>query len=383
MTQSTDQIFDELREHLRDGTVYIKEASEAGRKVVGYYCAFSPKELIYAGKAIPVGLCGTGEKSIAPAEQHLPRNLCPLVKSSYGYALTDTCPYLHFCDFVVGETTCDGKKKMYELLNKIKPTHVMQLPQTNSRPEDFEYWRKEMYLLKRKIEETFHVAITDEDLEREIYLLNRERKALIEFYRLAALTPPAITGREIRVMTEYADKTFDKEQLIKKIEKITHLVKEAWDKGERRISPSKPRILITGCPIGGNVEKVIEIIEDNGGAVVGFETCGGLKSVSRFVDENKHPMDALTERYLQISCSCLTPNRGRLDLLSDIIDEYHVDGIVEVVLQACHTYNIETYTIREFAREQKNIPYLSLETDYSRSDTGQLSTRISAFIEMF
>ena len=68
MTQSTDQIFDELREHLRDGTVYIKEASEAGRKVVGYYCAFSPKELIYAGKAIPVGLCCTGEKSnIFPA----------------------------------------------------------------------------------------------------------------------------------------------------------------------------------------------------------------------------------------------------------------------------------------------------------------------------
>lgn len=85
MTQSTDQIFDELREHLRDGTVYIKEASEAGRKVVGYYCAFSPKELIYAGKAIPVGLCGTGEKVLL-----LQNNIFPAICVLLLNLVTDT-----------------------------------------------------------------------------------------------------------------------------------------------------------------------------------------------------------------------------------------------------------------------------------------------------
>ena len=91
----------------------IKEAKENGTKVVGIYCTYCPQELVLAAGAIPVGLCGTSENPIAAAEETLPRNLCPLIKSSYGFAVTDTCPFFHFSDFIVGETTCDGKKKMF------------------------------------------------------------------------------------------------------------------------------------------------------------------------------------------------------------------------------------------------------------------------------
>ena len=51
-------------------------------------------------------------------------------------------------------------------------------------------------------------------------------------------------------------------------------------------------------------------------------------------------------------------------------------------MQACHTYNVETYNIRRFVTGEKGIPYLSLETDYSTSDIGQLNTRMAAFVEM-
>ena len=77
-----------------------------------------------------------------------------------------------------------------------------------------------------------------------------------------------------------------------------------------------PRILITGCPIGGATEKVIRAVEDNGGVVVAFENCNGAKSFDKLVDEeNPDVYDALARRYLNIGCSVMTPNPNRLDLL--------------------------------------------------------------------
>ena len=81
-----------------------KKVKDNGGRVVGIYCSFVPVELIYAAKAVPVSLCATNEKPISAAERDLPRNLCPLIKASYGYALTDTCPFFYFSDFIRAET---------------------------------------------------------------------------------------------------------------------------------------------------------------------------------------------------------------------------------------------------------------------------------------
>ena len=129
--------------------------------------------------------------------------------------------------------------------------------------------------------------------------------------------------------------------------------------------------------------KVVRAIEDNCGVVVAYENCGGSKSCDELVDENDPDIyGALARRYLNIGCSCMTPNPNRFQLMGRLIDEYQVDAVVDVVLQACHTYNVETYNIKKFVTEEKKIPYLSLETDYSTSDVGQLSTRLAAFVEM-
>jgi benzoyl-CoA reductase/2-hydroxyglutaryl-CoA dehydratase subunit BcrC/BadD/HgdB len=130
----------------------IKEAKDNGRKVVGIYCTYCPQELVLAAGAIPVGLCGTSEAPIAAAEESLPRNLCPLIKSSYGFAVTDTCPFFHFSDLVIGETTCDGKKKMFEIMQDIKPVHVMQLPHLNNTQASFDLWVDELRRLKLRLE---------------------------------------------------------------------------------------------------------------------------------------------------------------------------------------------------------------------------------------
>ena len=158
-------------------------------------------------------------------------------------------------------------------------------------------------------------------------------------------------------------------------------IEKEYEEGKRL--DKMPRILITGCPIGGATEKVIRAVEDNGGVVVAFENCNGAKSFDKLVDEeNPDVYDALARRYLNIGCSVMTPNPNRLDLLDRLIDEFKVDGVVEMTLQACHTYNVESLSIRKFVNEKKGIPYINVETDYSQADIGQLNTRIAAFIEM-
>jgi benzoyl-CoA reductase/2-hydroxyglutaryl-CoA dehydratase subunit BcrC/BadD/HgdB len=373
--------FEDFSEARRNSFVVVKDLKDEGKKIVGVFCAFTPVEIIMAAGAVPVSLCGFTEEAIADAERDLPRNLCPLIKASYGFAITDKCPYFYFADIVVGETTCDGKKKMYELLGDIKHTHIMQLPQTSRGEDSFRLWKNELLRLKEVLEEYCNVEITTEKLREAIKLKNLERKALREFYELGKLEPPAITCYEIHKVLSGAGFKFDKPALIEALTKFRVEILHKYNYSEKNLLKSAKRILITGCPLGEATEKIIKAIEENGGVIVCYENCGGAKSISTLVDEVKDPITALAEKYLNIACSCMTPNGSRIELLEDLCTEYKVDGVVDVVLQACHTYSIETNRLKKHFTAQ-NLPYMSIETDYSQADTGQINTRLAAFIEM-
>lgn len=376
------KMFDDFNEARRNSFVKVKEYKDAGANIVGTFCAFTPKEIIYAANAYPISLCGMSDETIQDAERDLPKNLCPLIKSSYGFAITDKCPFTYFSDLVVGETTCDGKKKMYEYLGEIKPIHVMQLPQATDREHAYAVWKKELIILKERLEEQFDIKITDEDLREAIESCNEERIVLKELYSLGKMCPPPITGMEIYTILNGAAFTFDKEEQNKNIRNMIVGLKNEYEKGVRKVSEDAPRILITGCPIGGVANKVIKLIEESGAVVVCYENCTGIKEKIRLVDNTKDPMDALAEKYLNVGCSVMAPNDNRIDLMSELIDEYRVDGVIDVILQACHTYNVETRRVKDFVTKKNGKPYMSIETDYSQSDEGQLKTRIAAFIEM-
>ena len=90
--------------------------------------------------------------------------------------------------------------------------------------------------------------------------------------------------------------------------------------------------------------------------------------------------EALAKKYLNINCSVMSPNTNRLKFISDMIDDYQVDGVLEIILQACHTFSIESYNVKKSVLAKK-IPYLKVETDYSKADAGQINTRLEAFLE--
>lgn len=373
-------IFDHFSDARRQGFLTVLELKEQNIPLVGTYCTFMPQEIALAAGAVVVSLCSTSDETIEEAEKDLPRNLCPLIKSSYGFGKTDKCPYFYFSDLVVGETTCDGKKKMYEYMAEFKPVHVMQLPNSANDAASRALWRSEILRLQSALEQQFNCTISEQDLRAAIALKNRERAALSSFYRLGQLNPPALSGSEILKVVYGATFKFDKNALIDELDALSEKVRSEYQQGKRL--EDRPRILITGCPIGGAAEKVVRAIEENGGWVVGYENCTGAKATEMQVSEEGDVYDALTDKYLAIGCSCISPNTQRLNLLSQMIEEYQVDGVIDVILQACHTYAVESLAIKRHVRQQHDVPYMAIETDYSNSDIGQLNTRVSAFIEM-
>ena len=375
------EVFSEFSEMRQKSFMAAYELKQKNIPFVGTFCTYFPQEIAMAMGACVVGLCSTSDGTIPDAEKDLPRNLCPLIKSSYGFAKTDKCPYFYFSDLIVGETTCDGKKKMYEYLGQFKPVYTMELPNSQS-PEGLELWTKEIIKLKEKLESHFETTITDEAVREQVKVMNEVRRAMKEFYALTKVDPVPILGQHLFSVLYGSSFRFNKVKLPDEIRAVVAKVKAEYAENPNKY-PKAPRILVTGCPIGGGASKCVKAIEDNGGHVVVFENCSGAKSFDKLVDEDAPDIyRAIAERYLSIGCSVMTPNPNRLELLGRLIDEYRVDAVVEITLQACHTYNVETLGIKRFVNEVKGIPYMAVETDYSTADIGQLNTRMAAFIEM-
>ncbi len=368
--------FEDYAEGRKKGFLKMKKVKDEGKNVVGYFCTFAPLEIFDAGGILSVSLCGMSDETIADAETELPKNLCPLIKSSYGFALTEKCPYTYFADMIIGESTCDGKKKMYERLGKLKDVYMMQIPQGIDRPYAKPLMANEIKLLVKKTEEKFGVKITDDDLRKAAVKRNEYRRACLELMELQHAVPAPVPSVQLYKFLDSIKFNFDLESAIQSVHELVAKIKE-----ENATNPDEKRILVTGCPIGGVLDKVVGSIEKNNGRVVCFENCSGIKPMRCFVDtENPDIYDAFADAYLKIGCAVMSPNIHRFENIPNLVREFKAEGVLDVTLQGCHPYMIESRALQEKCNEI-NVPYMNLETDYSHSDDGQIDTRIAAFIE--
>jgi benzoyl-CoA reductase/2-hydroxyglutaryl-CoA dehydratase subunit BcrC/BadD/HgdB len=356
---------------------YAQAAKGQGKPVVGILCEFTPREVILAAGALPVCLCGGSAATIPAAEADLPANLCPLIKSTYGYHLQKSNPFLEMADLIVAETTCDGKKKMYELMAESRPMHVLELPQKPDDPSAFAHWVEQMQQLRNVLEERFKVKVTDCSLREAIRVMNRERALRRSLAEIMQSDNPPLTGRELLdFKSSISGIAADFEQYEKLIQGFRDSMADR-SQNDRRV-----RVLMTGVPMAHGAERVIEIIESHGGLVVAQENCTGLKPIIEDVDENAaDPMLALAEKYFHLPCSVMTANQGRLDLLALLAREYRAQCVIDLVWQACLTYDVEAARIKRLAEERLGIPYLRIETDYSPSDSARIAVRVEALFE--
>ena len=359
------------------------KAQEEGKKVFGTFCVYVPDELIFAANAIATGLCGGSQFWVPGGEKVLPTNTCPLIKASVGARLDRTCPFFRIADMYIGETTCDGKKKAWEILGEDVPVHVMDLPQMK-REKDIKAWAEEIKELKKVIEEFTGNKVTAESLSESIKLINNKRKALSRLYECRKADKVPISGRDALVISQIAFYD-DPARFTQMTNKLCDELEQRIKDGVSVVKEGTKRILLTGTPLAVPNWKLHNIIETSGAVVVCEEMCTGTRYFENLVDETKttidEQIDALANRYMGINCACFTPNTGRIDDIIRLAKEYKVDGVIDVNLKFCSLYDVEGYTV-ERALKEACIPVMGIETDYTDNDAEQLRTRIGAFIEM-
>ena len=365
--------FDGMIEHCYD---YAAAAKKSGRPVVGILCEYTPRELIMAAGGVPVCLCGGSAKTIPAAEQQLPANLCPLIKSTFGFHALQNNPFLEMADLVVGETTCDGKKKMYELMAETRPMYVLILPHKSADHDAFSYWVRELEEFRVFLSKRFATDVSDEKIRAAVGLLNRERRLRRQLAALMKVDRPPMSGRQL---LDCKSSIWAMPDALKQYEK---LLKSPGGTRGKRGDADCVRVLMTGVPMVHGAERGLDIVEQSGGLVVAMENCTGVKPILEDVDEtDPNPLHAVAEKYFHLPCSVMTPNDRRLDIIGQLAREYRVQCVIELVWQACLTYDIESHRVRRHVEEQLGLPYLHIETDYSPSDSTRIALRVEALLE--
>lgn len=371
--------FDGMIDHCHD---YVESAKAKGHPIVGIMCEFTPREVILAAGAIPVCLCGGSAATIPAAEHFLPANLCPLIKSTYGYHAAGKNPFLKWADLVVAETTCDGKKKMFELLAADKPMYVLELPQKSGDADALERWTQEVRKFVNHLEERFHVRITNDKLRDACHLMNRERTLRRQLADSMAREHPPLTGRQlIQFKSIISGLEADLHQYERTLASFNTSANQKGSDSQCR-DKSKVRVLLTGVPIVHGAERVLELIEDAGAVVVAMENCTGLKPILEDVDlSDPDPIRTIARKYYHLPCSVMTPNRDRLESLRSLTSQFRPQCVIELVWQTCLTYDIESCHVRKLAEDELDLPYLKISTDYSPSDSSRITTRLEALFE--
>jgi benzoyl-CoA reductase/2-hydroxyglutaryl-CoA dehydratase subunit BcrC/BadD/HgdB len=359
----------------------IIEYRKKGGKSIGTFCIYVPDEIAYAAEVLPIPLCGGSGWPVSYADKMFPRDICPLVRSTFGMAFSGTCPYKTLKDFALGETTCDAKKKAWDMLG----FKAMEVPQKKNQM-DRDLWLQEVYDFKDKVENLSGVKITAEKLNEKIKLVNRKRLAMQKIDELRKYPNPPISGVDALLVAQVALNQ-DIHKFIEDTEALAEELQERKDKGISAYdgSNNSKRIIIAGSPSPMGNAKVHHLVETSGMQIVADESCTGLRYFRNLVDENQKDLDsmmkAIADRYFAIDCSCFSPNKERFDNISQIVKDYEVDGIVQNILQYCHGYNVEAKVV-ENSLKSMEIPSIKIVTDYSQEDTGQIRTRLEAFAEI-
>ncbi len=361
-----------------------EEIKKSGKKVLGYFCSFIPEEILYAADVIPIRLCAGSFDTMDVAEGILPRDVCPMVKSSFGFKVLGL-PLMELCEIAVVPTSCDAKKKMGYYLADYMPVWMLHLPHKKDSDKSVKLWLEEMYDFKDAVEKFAGKKISKKALEDSTKLLRKRTDAFRRFLELRKAKLIPISEKDF-LLVVYVSFFDDAERWTKNVSLLCDEIEKNIERGIGVHSKDTIRLLLTGSATIWPNFKILDIIEKAGMAIAVDQSCVGTWHLYEPVEVEEYSlpglMQAIAERYLSPSiCPCFTVNDDRFDNLTELIKAYEVDGVIYHILRLCQLFDMEAETVKKIL-EKENIPMLKVVTDYSKEDVGQLSTRIEAFKEM-
>jgi benzoyl-CoA reductase/2-hydroxyglutaryl-CoA dehydratase subunit BcrC/BadD/HgdB len=355
------------------------------QKTIGTFCLMVPGELIYAAGAQPVRLCSGSHTAYSIGDELVPRDACPLVKAVMGFGSIGASPLYGDCSLMIIPVTCDCKKKLAGMLERIKPTVVLHIPSVKTDDADLEQYLQELYRLIPVLEKTTGSQITSRTLAEGINTIGYAQYEMSKFLTFRQSAPALLYGTQVMaVMNAFAYMPAQdwawcmnklNEEMALRLEQKKYIGKA-----------NRPRLLVTGSPIAFPNIKIPLLIEEMGGMLVGDETCMGERGLYDplvVIDKGfDGMMRAIANRYIRpCACPAFVDNSQRIYRIRQMIKEHKVQGVIYHVLRGCLVYDYE-YLVFEEELGKMNIPVIRVESDYNEEDVEQLRIRIEAFIEL-
>jgi len=359
-----------------------KELRGDGKKVMGYICCYPPTELITAAGFVPYRITGSLEP-ITAADAYLETLMCPYVRSCFDLGIKKE---YDFVDGMIWPHTCDNIQKTYDIWKHYIPHsyfHYLDVPHMTD-PSSFEFFTKELDILKESLEEFGGVKITEERLKEAIAAHNENRALLRQLTGLRKQDPPLISGTEMtQVMMAVMSTPVDEANEL--LRSIIEEVSTRKDGPQRKAA----RLLVYGCEIDDIA--FINLVEESGANVAIDDLCFGTRHYWDDVATDGDPLKNLADRYLEkIMCPRTfrrSPGTRQEDLdnrfgyLRDFAKSFNVNGAILYIIRYCDTFEFDVPEVRDYL-QQAGIPCLLLEDDYSLTSIGGFKTRIEAFLEV-
>lgn len=357
----------------------ILEYRNNGGKSVGTFCIYVPDEIALAASVLTIPLCGGSGWTVDYADKMLPRDICPLVRSTFGMAISGTCPYKTLKEYPLGETTCDAKKKTWDLFG----IPSMEVPQKKNK-EDKILWISEVKRFMGDMEKISCVQVTAENLRESIKKCNLKRTVLQNISEYRKLRKPPISGLDALLVSQVA-LNMDIDSFINSGKELITELATRVDEGISAYDIDGVRVLFAGTPSPMGYAKVHWAAETSGLHIVADESCTGIRYYRDQIPEDLDTLDemieAVAERYFKIDCPCFSPNQERFDNISNIIEEFQAEAVVHNILQFCHGFNVEAGALDNMLKDN-GIPSLKIVCDYSEEDGEQIKVRMEAFREI-
>ncbi|MCD4668055.1 MAG: 2-hydroxyacyl-CoA dehydratase family protein, partial [Sulfurimonas sp.] len=313
----------------------------------------------------------------------LPSKSCPLVKATIGQFVSGN--FSDKPDLIISPTTCDQKAKSGVIIEEMGyKLFDMEFPRTKESEESREYWRRSVRKFTKELSTDLNKKLTKKKLKESIQKVGYAQNLYHKLNILRRNINSPILGLDMFLVTN----AFFFDNLDNWIEGTTQLLKECEQRVEDGINAAtkrSPRIVYTGSPpIFPNL-KIPLLIEDSDAIIVADETCSSNRMFNDMVSVDEwfvnDMVDSVADRYLKgCTCPIFTKNNDRKRRIIDLVKDYKAEGVVYQAFAGCQVYEMEQRSILE-AMEKEGIPILYIESDYSPSHLGQLTTRIEAFIE--
>ena len=357
-------------------TEQILEYKRQGKKVFGWLCTYVPEEIIHAAGALPIRITGYSEEvELEDGDAYLYVNNCSFSRSCLQLGLKGGYDFL---DGIVAGSTCDGARRLFDIWHYYIDTpfyHVITVPRKYTEPAH-ELYYKQVVEFKTRLEEYLGIEITDEALIKSVELYNESRALLKKLYELRKLDTPPITGAETM---EVLDASFRMpKELFNKY--LSELLDEL-SKSDNAYK-SRARLMVVGSVMAN--PEFLKCIEGQGALVVTDELCTSTRYWSDpvILSKDEPIIKSISRRYLNnFPCARMVPSDERFNRILALTRDFKVDGVVSQIIRYCVPYAHDLPLLRD--RLQKiGVPLLALDVEYGTSGSGQVQTRVQAFLEM-